>query len=153
MNKQLLFQYCPKIVVLSEDGTSVLLAKRQGEADHDGTYSFIGGKAETTDESLVAAMQREKNEEIGEGVRLHLCHAYSYNVLFRKKDGNSMVLPHHLAYYIDGEITLSDEYSGYQWVKLTDLPIFEPKIPNILEMVAKLQQIIPALADTDWIML
>jgi len=42
---------------------AVLLAKRAGEADYDGTWSFIGGKMETTDATLVAGMQREKNEE------------------------------------------------------------------------------------------
>ena len=37
------FQYCQKIVVLSKDKNKVLLCKRKGEADYDGTFSFIGG--------------------------------------------------------------------------------------------------------------
>jgi hypothetical protein len=44
-----LFQYCQKLIILSADKTKVLLAKRKGEADYDGIYSFIGGKMETTD--------------------------------------------------------------------------------------------------------
>ena len=65
MSSTLLFQYCQKLVVLSTDKQSVLLAQRKGEADYDGVFSFIGGKLETTDESLLAGMRREKNEEIG----------------------------------------------------------------------------------------
>jgi ADP-ribose pyrophosphatase YjhB (NUDIX family) len=49
-----------------------LLAKRKGEADFDGVFSFIGGKMETTDETLLAGMQREKNEEVGDEVRLRI---------------------------------------------------------------------------------
>ena len=60
-----LFQYCQKIVIFSKDGTSVLLAKRRGEADYDGVFSFIGGKLESTDGGLVQGLQREKDEEIG----------------------------------------------------------------------------------------
>ena len=52
MSSASLFQYCQKLIVLSEDKTQVLLAKRKGEADYDGVYSFIGGKMETTDESM-----------------------------------------------------------------------------------------------------
>lgn len=42
MNNTLSFQYCQKIIVFSEDRSSVLLAKRKGEADYNDIYSFIG---------------------------------------------------------------------------------------------------------------
>ena len=125
------FQYCQKLVVLSADKTAVLLAKRMGEADYDGTWSFIGGKMETSDETLVAGMQREKNEEIGAGVQLRILPHETYNLLFRKKDGNSMVLPHIAGQYISGNIHLNDEYSEYRWVPLDELEALEPKIDNI----------------------
>ena len=130
----LLFQYCQKLVILSADKQSVLLAKRKGEADYDGTFSFVGGKMETTDESLVAGMKREKDEEIGAGVRINIIPDESLNVLFRKADGNSMVLPHIAGVYISGDIYINDEYSEYRWVPLSDLGTFEPKIANIPEM-------------------
>jgi hypothetical protein len=47
--ENLLFQYCQKIVVYSQDGQSVLLCKRKGEADFDSVFSFIGGKMERSD--------------------------------------------------------------------------------------------------------
>jgi 8-oxo-dGTP pyrophosphatase MutT (NUDIX family) len=125
------FQYCQKLVVLSEDRQRVLLARRKGEADYDGVFSFIGGKMETTDESLLAGMQREKNEEIGPDAILRVLADETYNLLFRKKDGNAMVIPHIAALYVSGEVHINEEYSEYQWVSLTDLPTFEPKIANI----------------------
>jgi len=129
-----LFQYCQKLVVLSADKQSVLLAKRKGEADYDGTFSFIGGKMETTDETLLAGMQREKNEEIGLDAKLTLLPDETYNVLFRKRDGNSVVLAHIACMFASGEIHLNDEYSEYRWVPLAELEAFEPKIPNIPEL-------------------
>lgn len=133
-SSDLLFQYCQKLVVFSADMQSVLLARRHSEIDYDGVFSFIGGKLETTDESLLAGMQREKDEEIGTGVKLKVLPNETYNILFRKKDGNTMVLPHIPAVYERGEITLNDEYSEYRWVPLSELEAFQPKIESILPM-------------------
>lgn len=130
----LLFQYCQKLVVFSADKQSVLLARRRSEIDYDGVFSFIGGKLETTDESLLAGMQREKNEEVGSSVKLKVLPDETYNILFRKKDGNTMVLPHIPAVYENGEITLNEEYSEYRWVPLAELETFQPKIESILPM-------------------
>lgn len=130
------FQYCPKLVLFSEDWQKVLLAKRKGEQDYDGVYTFIGGKMEVSDESIVAAIQREKNEEIGGLAKVMLSPEVSYNLLFRKEDGNSMIIPHYVAYFSGGEITLnSDEYSEYKWVPIVELETFEPKIKNIPKIV------------------
>ena len=65
-----LFQYCQKIVLFSQDGSAVLLARRRGEADYDGVFSFIGGKLESTDGGLVNGLRREKNEEIGSAAKI-----------------------------------------------------------------------------------
>ena len=109
------FQYCQKIIILSKDRTKVLLCKRNGEADYDGVFSFIGGKMETTDESIVKGIEREKNEEVGKDFKINLYKKFSLNMLFRKKDGNAMVLPHYLAIYESGEVDLNkDEYSEYK---------------------------------------
>jgi hypothetical protein len=48
---ELLFQYCPKFILFSKDWKSVFLAKRKGEMDYDGTFSFIG--------ALVAKCKRQ----------------------------------------------------------------------------------------------
>lgn len=134
MHPNLLFQYCQKLVVFSADKQSVLLARRRSEIDYDGVFSFIGGKLETTDESLLAGMQREKNEEIGPDVKLRVLPNVTYNILFRKKDGNTMVLPHVPAMYVSGNIVLNDEYSEYKWVPVVELEDFEPKIESIAPM-------------------
>ena len=76
----LLFQYCQKIIVFNDDCTKVLLAKRQGEQDYDGVYTFIGGKLETTDGSFIEGLRREKNEEIGVEARVSVLPTVTYNV-------------------------------------------------------------------------
>ena len=129
-----LFQYCQKLVILSADKQTVLLAKRKGEADYDGTYSFIGGKMETADEGLLAGMKREKDEEIGQTATVRVLPDETYNVFFRKKDGNAMVVPHVAGVYVSGEIKLNDEYSDYRWVPLAEMDGFEPKIQNIPQL-------------------
>jgi ADP-ribose pyrophosphatase YjhB (NUDIX family) len=139
------FQYCQKLVVYSQDEQSVLLCKRKGEADYDGVFSFIGGKMETTDGTLVEGMQREKNEEVGENFKIKVFPTFTPNAFFLKKDGNAMVLPHIYAIYQGGEIVLNEEYSEYQRVPLTEIATFEPKIgtiPEVLEKFKILKEII-----------
>jgi len=151
MQDNLLFQYCQKLVVFSPDKQSVLLARRKSEIDYDGVFSFIGGKLETSDESLVAGMQREKAEEIGSGVTLKVLPNETYNILFRKKDGNTMVIPHVPAVYVSGDITLNDEYSEYKWVTLGDLQNFEPKIQSVLPMAQWASEKLAAAHKIDFI--
>lgn len=130
------FQFCQKIVVLSADFTQVLLCKRKGENDYDGVFSFIGGKMETSDATFVDGIKREKDEEVGTDFLLKLYPSICSNVFMRKKDGNSMVLPHYLAIYQGGEIRLNpEEYSESKWVKIADLEAFEPKIYTIFPAV------------------
>lgn len=135
------FQYCQKLVVIDPVTGSVLLARRKGEADYDGVYSLIGGKMETTDGSILDAIRREKEEEIGTTARILIAEDLSYNVLFTKKDGNSMILPHFYAEYDGGSIELNDEYSDYAWVPIAGLDSFEPKIDTIPAAVRRAIQI------------
>jgi 8-oxo-dGTP pyrophosphatase MutT (NUDIX family) len=152
MSKNTLFQYCPKFVLFSKDRRSVLLAQRTGEQDYDGVFTFIGGKTETTDDSLLAGLQREKNEEIGENAKVKVCWSVScYQVLFRKKDGNAMVIPHHVAIHEGGDITINpEEYETYKWVPVAEIDSFEPKVPNIPEAVRAAERLIPILKDAEF---
>jgi hypothetical protein len=92
---------------------------------------------ETSDESIVAGLRREKNEEIGEAAQVEVCLQDTRNLLFRKKDGSAMILPHHVARYLEGDIKLNaGEYSEYRWVPLDELKAFQPKIENIPAMAS-----------------
>lgn len=91
---------------------------------------------ETTDESLLMGMKREKDEEIGGGVKIQVLPDETYNLLFRKKDGNSMIIPHIAGIYVSGDIRLNDEYSEYAWVSIAALDTFEPKIATIPAVVS-----------------
>lgn len=135
---QYCFQNCQKLIIFSTDGLSVLLAKRKGENDLDGMYSFIGGKMETTDESIVAGMKREKDEEVGSNFKIKLYPIFNTTIYFLKKDGSTMVLPHYYCQHIEGEVVLNEEYSDYKWVPLNELENFEPKIANVESMIEKI---------------
>jgi len=147
MNNNTYFQYCQKLVVFNKDYSKVLLAKRKGEADYDGVYSFIGGKMETTDTDLRAGIRREVTEEIGTDVQIEVLLDFSFNEFYRKKSGDSMVLPHHIARYLDGEIKLSDEYSDFAWVNVDDIDKFEPKIDTVASIVKKCKKVIGYFED------
>ena len=79
----------------------------------------------------MAGMKREKDEEIGVSAIVKVLPNETYNLLFRKKDGHSMILPHIPGIHVSGEIALNEEYSDYQWVPIDTLATFEPKIANI----------------------
>lgn len=143
------FQYCQKIVIFSSDLKKVLLCKRKGENDYDGVYSFVGGKMEYSDKDIVSAIEREKNEEIGEDFKVKLYHEFSNNLTFKKKDGSYMILPHYFAKHLQGEVRLNDEYSEYRWVEIEDLEEFEPKIKNIPKSVNKLLKLGKIIEDDD----
>jgi 8-oxo-dGTP pyrophosphatase MutT (NUDIX family) len=147
MNNNTYFQYCQKLVVFNKDYSKVLLAKRKGEADYDGVYSFIGGKMETTDTDLRAGIKREVTEEIGTDVQIEVLLDFSFNEFYRKKSGDSMVLPHHIARYLGGEIKLSDEYSDFAWVNDDDIDKFEPKIDTVASIVQKSKKVIGYFED------
>lgn len=135
-NSKYNFQYCQKLIIFNCEWDKVLLARRKGEADYDGTYTFIGGKMETTDKNILDAMRREKDEEIGTNARVYVHENISRNILFRKNDGSSMIVPHYVAYFDGGEVELnSEEYADYKWVALSELDIFGPIIKNIPEFV------------------
>lgn len=127
----LYFQYCQKLMVFDEGFQKVFLAKRKGEQDYDGIYSFIGGKMETTDGGFTESMSREKTEEIGAKANVSVVPVPVYHALFSKKDGSSMILPHYIGMYNGGAIEINDEYSDYQWVDISGLSDFGPKIDTI----------------------
>ena len=145
------FMYCQKIIVFSKDEKKVLLAKRKGENDYDGVFSFIGGKMETTDKSLIEGLTREKNEEVGENFKIKVFHTFSHNLLWRRNDGNAMVLPHYLAIHESGEITLNEEYSEYVWVPLDELDNFEPMIKNIPQASQTVLRLLQIAKETDFV--
>ena len=76
------FQYCQKIVVYSKDELSVLLCKRKDEADFDGIFSFIGGKMEITDASMLEGLKREKDEEVGEEFKIKVFPSFTTNAFY-----------------------------------------------------------------------
>jgi len=153
MNDPTLFQYCAKLIIFSADKSAVLLARRKGEADYDGTFTFIGGKTETTDGSLLAGIAREKVEEIGPDAKIKVCWTMScFQVWFQKQNGQVVALPHHVAIFEGGNIQLNPgEYDAYKWVPVAELNTFEPKIANIPDAVSAAQRLLAVLEPADFV--
>lgn len=130
----------------------MLLAQRTGEADYNAIYSFIGGKTETTDGSLLAGLKREKDEEIGANAKLKICWTMScYQVWYTKKNGQDMVLPHHVAIHQGGDIQLNpNEYADYKWVPISEIDTFEPTIKNTALAVHAALRMLQILTDDDF---
>jgi len=149
MDQKYAFANCQKIVLFRKNNTEVLLARRKGENDYDGIYSFVGGKMEIDDGGLLEGLKREKDEEIGESIRIKIWPVFSSMNFFVKKDGTNMVLPHYYARYERGEIKLSEEYSDYRWVELDKLSSFGPKIETIDLVVKNLLRLIQVIDEEE----
>ena len=147
------FQYCQKIVVFSRDLNSILLCKRRNEDDYNEIYTFIGGKMETSDKDIISAIQREKDEEVGEDFKVELYSKFSSNVNYKKNNGDFMILPHYYARHINGDVKLNDEYSDYKWIDINDLDTFEPKVNNIPKTVKALLKLKTIMKDKDLIII
>jgi len=144
------FQYCPKIIIFSKDKSKVLLCKRKGENDYDGTFGFPGGKMETTDNSIIEGLAREKNEELSPSFKIKILKTFTNNILFKKKNGKSMILPYYLAIHENGEVKINEEYSEYKWVQIKDLEEFGPRMPNIPEVTEKMKKLLTISKEHDF---
>jgi len=148
------FINCQKIVVFNKEKTKVLLAKRSEEDYYNGVYTFIGGKMEITDLSLLEGLKREKNEEVGKQFKIRINPKIVHMVLFGELEGKKgvpMVLPHYYSEYLGGEIVPEIvEYSDFKWVSLDELDSFEPKIANIPETVTKLLKLRVVMDEKDF---
>ena len=102
---------------------------------------------ETTDTDLRAGIKREVTEEIGTDVQIEVLLDFSFNEFYRKKSGDSMVLPHHIARYLGGEIKLSYEYSDFAWANVDAIDKFEPKIDTVASIVQKSKKVIGYFED------
>ena len=153
MDPKYAFQNCQKIVVFRKNNTEVLLAKRKGENDFDGIFSFIGGKMEITDGGIVEGLKREKDEEMGADFKVKVYPVFNAMVYFVKADGSFMVLPHYYARYESGEIKLNEEYSEYKWVEVAKLAEFEPKIFSVESMTKNLLRLAELTKEEDLILI
>ena len=64
-----------------------------------------------------------------------------------------MILPHYVAIYSGGEITINEEYSDFAWVDINRLEEFEPKIENIPYFVDWARKTIETSDKDEWVSL
>ena len=74
-----------------------------------------------------------------------------YQVWYTKNNGNSMVLPHHIAIYQGGEIKLNpEEYDDYKWVPVDEIDK-HAQIPANPPAVRAALRYLPMLNDDDFV--
>lgn len=118
--------------IMFTNGDSVLLLRRNGKGDHEGTWAVPGGKSEE-DETMLGTAQRETREEIG---HLPKCTRITQ---IDSEDGR-----HHFRTYICGvnerfDCDLSDEHDDYGWFDIDDLKGLKlhPKLKGIMDHVVR----------------
>lgn len=147
-------QYCPKLVILSQDKKNVLLWKRRGKLDYDGIFALVGSKMNTDDASILDWIARIKREEVWSECQIRIYPTFSHNVFFQTGDGKTMILPHYLAIYDGGEIQINQElYSEYRWMPLDEIDTFEPKIPTIPIAIRELVKLEKISTDDEFVTL
>ncbi len=109
---------------------------------------------EIGDASIVSAIKREKNEEIGPQAKIRLFPLLSHNIVFTKSSGERMILPSYLGIMADGEIQLNlGEYSECSWVPVEQIETFEPKTDAIPEAVRWAKRVMPLLSESDFVVI
>jgi len=122
------FQYCHKIIIFSKDRDKVLLFRRYEKGQFGGMFAFVGGKMDIDENSIVDSLKREKDEEIGEDVKIKVFTDFCADFLFVRDTGKPIVMSFYFGIYENGEINLNDEHLEYKWVEIDELSKFEPKI-------------------------
>lgn len=112
----LTYHLCPTLVIFKEDLSAVLLLKPRKPEAYAGSYSFIGGHMEDSDEFLLSGIiKRVKDSQIGQACRVKyydaLC-SYSLHVSIHDQP---IVSPHHFALHVGGPIELGGDFVEYLW--------------------------------------
>jgi 8-oxo-dGTP pyrophosphatase MutT (NUDIX family) len=114
-------------LILKNNNNEILLMKALPKDTYGGFYDFPGGRVDMDEFSipLPEVLKREVREEIGEvdyklnpipvAVARHLIPA---NISVHKRDVHVLYLLYE-GTYSKGDITISHEHTGHEWVDLT----------------------------------
>lgn len=111
-------------LVYNEDKTQILLCKKP----HEYNFRLIGGFVSTKDETLMDAVKREVHEEaqieIGD---IQYIASIMVNDWRYKNECDKIMTHIHVAKYVYGNITASDDISELHWTNIKDF--LDNKIP------------------------
>lgn len=96
------------------DETEYLLLKRNHTEKYPGIWSVAGGKVNENEKAFEAAI-REMKEETGL-VPLKLFVTECVNTFYEHQTDMVQIVPVFLAEAGSGEVVLSEEHSGYEWM-------------------------------------
>jgi bifunctional NMN adenylyltransferase/nudix hydrolase len=123
------------IVVLNDDNTRVLLARKE----HETRFRFPGGFTDPDDESFELAAMRELYEECGEITVDDLDYIGSLTIDdWRYRYAPDAVMTHlYVCTYVEGQPTANDDIAEVRWFDLDRLrsDIFVPEHQPLFEML------------------
>ena len=118
LNNHALWQVATKALVFR--GDKLLVLKHE-----DNKVDFPGGRVDESERNVSwhDALQREIDEELGEDIEITLGETAFVSKRSYLKDGvrHHIAAIYFLAKYKDGDIRLSDEHIGYEWINVSDL--------------------------------
>ncbi|MEI7580823.1 MAG: NUDIX hydrolase [bacterium] len=105
-------------VLLKKGNEFLFLIERDGKS-----LDLPGGRIDDTEHTvtLSAIMQREVCEELGSEVRYTLGKPLFQFRRHIKAKGLHVFLTVYAAEFLSGEIVISDEHTGYQWIQARDV--------------------------------
>ena len=119
-------------LILKNDNDEVLILKARPEGSLAGYYDLPGGRMDVEEftTSFAQIIKREIAEEIGD-VKISLClkpvalgrHLIAANITSEKKDLHILYIFFE-AKLLSGEVKISEEHTGFDWVDLNE---HEPK--------------------------
>ena len=116
-------------------------------------FAFVGGKMDADEVSILDSLKREKDEEIGEDVKIKVFLNFCENFFFIRESGKPIMMSFYFGVYEDGKINLNDEHLEYKWVKIDELKEFEPKIFDIEEKAKKMLKLDKIIREEDLVLI
>ncbi len=117
------FSLTVKAVIVNQEGKVLIIKRSKDDAIKAGEYDLPGGNIDYR-ENIEVAIKREIKEELGIEVELgSIIYAFDFENKYDReyefgeekiKIGGKGL--RFIAYYKDGEIKLSDEHQGYEWL-------------------------------------
>ena len=122
-----------KAEIFNEKG-ELLLLQRNKELRGEENFDLPGGLIEDS-ESEIVALKREVEEELGVTIEIeHKAGTWSF---VRKFDNQIVSVQNYRAKIIDGEINLSNEHSGLDWIRPNEIGKYPLKDNSLRDLILK----------------
>ena len=145
MKERALFQVSFKVIVKNKNGEVLCLAyppEMNNYPEFQNLYDLPGGRIDSDELEMspLAVMKREIAEELGDDIRVDISDKPLATGIMPAQLTGSKKYPIFFVFfegtYQDGEIKISDEHFGYEWINLADQPLEKRFVQGLLEGVS-----------------